>query len=152
MCRQAKYLPSGMFYYRTGYTSVWYDLHLYILSRKDHNGHIRIMIFWPFEGLKRNFDIKYEVKYHKTVHNFTQGLRSPSCHRVKICYRITLQVNPTICLLLSIIYSKWIWTISWYLTSYLTSQSSLTLQKVKWIEFQHYHSDSRVKLFDHANV
>ena len=83
MCRQAKYLPSGMFYYRTGYTSVWYDLHLYILSLKDHNGHIRIMIFWPLEGLKRYFAIKKDVKYHKMVHNFTQGSCSPSCHRVK---------------------------------------------------------------------
>ena len=110
---------------------------LHILTRRSQWS-CRNMIFWLFGGLNRHCALKYDVKYHKMAHNFTQGSCSPSCHRVKICYSIiALRDNTTICLLFSIIYAKWIWTISWYLTSYLTSQSSLTLQKVKWLEFQH---------------
>ena len=177
---------------------------------------IRILTFWLFEGARRYFDAKYDVRYHKIVQNviqmmlecqqmielswkfvwihiFTRGtrwwcqnsniltywkLRRDYDVKCDVRYQKTaqkfiqmmLECQQMIelswkCIRLHIFIrgTRWwcqnsniltYWRLRRIVTSdsiYLTSQAGLTLQKVKWLEFQ-YHSDSRVKLFDHANV
>ena len=69
--------------------------------------------------------------------------------RVKICIHTTFQLNLIIFWHSNNIWMKF-WSISWYLTSYLTSQTRLSRQKVNILEFGHFHRVSRVKICIHT--
>ena len=47
-------------------------MYRYIFSPEERDGGVRIMIFRIFGGLRRDFDVKYDVKYYKIAQKFIQ--------------------------------------------------------------------------------
>ena len=81
------------------------------------------------------FDVTSRLSFPKfKISEFWHYYRVP---RVKICIQTNFQLNQIICWH-SNIWMK-LWDILWYLKSYLTSQSRLSLPKFKILEFWHYH-------------
>ena len=48
------------------------NLYRYIFSPEERDGGVRIMIFRIFGGLRRDCDVKYDVRYYKIAQKFIQ--------------------------------------------------------------------------------
>ena len=101
---------------------------------------VRIMIFRVFEGVRLHCDVKYDVRYNKIAKNVIQMLYADKWSNWAInlygyIFSREERDGGVRILIFDVKYHEMghnfvyleFWTISWYLTSYLTTQSRLSL-------------------------